>query len=80
MDKDYLEDKRNFVKRTFGVSCDISFAFDQIYIFALGMDNSSSYLFFLGKFEKKARIEIGKEVEGETRKEEKNFSSVTRNC
>lgn len=79
MDKDYLEDKRNFVKRTFGVSCDISFAFDQIYIFALGMDNSSSYL-FLGKFEKKARIEIGKEVEGETRKEEKNFSSVTRNC
>lgn len=36
-------------------------------------------IFLLRKFEKRARIEIGKEIEGETRKEEKDFVSVARN-
>lgn len=80
MDKDYLEDKRNFVKRTFYAYRAICLSRSTKYIFSHFGWIIRVLIFFLGKFEKKARIEIGKEVEGETRKEEKNFASVTRNC
>lgn len=80
MDKDYLEGKRNFVKRLRLAYRAISLSRSTKYIFSHFGRIIRVLIFLLRKFEMKARIEIRKEVEGETRKEGKNFERVTRNC